>query len=271
MKSFYGKGPDYSYWNGCSGGGRQGLMLAQRYPDAYDGIAAGAPAVYTNELTSSMQWPQQVMSMYGYPYGCELDAIVAASITECDPLDGVTDGIIGDTEACLEAFDPFSLVGSSVDCNDAGAEGKVEISESAATVVRKAWEGIRSADGKFSWLGFTPGTGLTTNADGVAGTDCSSGTCVGAPYHLGAQWVLYFVAKDPEFDFTNLTHEEFDELVHRGSIYDSFISTSDPDLSRFRDAGGKMLTYHGLVCVPFPARSLLHRFAPSELMMTCAG
>lgn len=201
-----------------------------------------------------MQWPQQVMSMNGYPHGCELDAIVAASVTECDPLDGVTDGIISDIEACLDRFDPFSLVGSSMECDEAGAEGEVEISKAAATVVRNTWDGIRSADGTFSWFGYTPGTVLTGNESGIAETDCSSGTCVGAPNGLGTQWLQFFVAKDPEFDLSNLTHKEFDTLVHQGSIYNSLLSTSDPDLSRFRDAGGKMVTYHGLVCV-FPART----------------
>ncbi|SPO06175.1 related to feruloyl esterase B precursor [Cephalotrichum gorgonifer] len=246
IKSFYGKDPAYSYFNGCSQGGRQGLLLAQRYPDAYDGIAAGAPALYWNELLSSMQWPQQVMSMNGYPHGCELDAIVAATVKECDPLDGVEDGIISDINACLDHFDPFSLVGSSAMCIEGGRRGDVLISQAAATVVKATWDGMRTADGKQLWLGYTPGTALTASSSGVAGTDCSSGSCVGVPIFLGSEWLRYFVAKDLEFDLTHLEHKEFDDLVHQGKVYESFLATNDPDLSRFRDAGGKLVTFHGL-------------------------
>jgi hypothetical protein len=81
------------------------MMLAQRYPDAYDGIMAGAPGTYWPELLASGQWPQQVMNTLGsYPYGCELDALTAAAIATCDGLDGVVDGIVGEADACLETF-----------------------------------------------------------------------------------------------------------------------------------------------------------------------
>src|SRR5690606_3544890 len=90
-------------------------MLAQRYPDAFDGIMAGAPATYWTKLLPHLGWPQLYMKLKdAFPYGCEIDAITAAAIKECDPVDGVTDGIITDNDACLAQFDPYSLVGTVV-------------------------------------------------------------------------------------------------------------------------------------------------------------
>lgn len=227
-------------------------MLAQRYPDAYDGIAAGAPAIYWTEFLPGIQWAQQIMSMLGEaPHECEIDALVAAAVSECDGLDGVVDGIIGEVEACLDHFDPFTLVGSPIECSEVD---NVSISDIAATVVNATWNGMRTEDGKQTSYGIRPGADLTGNSPtshgqpGIVKTNCTSGTCVGAPNYLGLQWLQLFAAKDPSIDMSNLTHAEFDTLVNvNGQIYRSMISTSDPDLSRFRDAGGKMVTFHGLV------------------------
>jgi hypothetical protein len=228
-------------------------MLAQRYPTAYDGIAAGAPAIYWTEFFPYLQWLQQVMNMLdAYPYGCEFDAITAAAISACDELDGVVDGVIAETAVCLSTFNPFSLVGTSINCTQAG--GTVKISAAAATVVNATWNGIITVDGNSTWYGVNPGADLTGSRPtsyvepGIAATNCTTGTCVGSPNILGLQWLQLFVAKDPDFDFSNLTHVEFDRLVHlSGQIYRSTISTDYHDLSTFRNTGGKLITFHGLV------------------------
>ncbi|KAL1859956.1 hypothetical protein Plec18170_001904 [Paecilomyces lecythidis] len=260
IESFYGKLPEFSYWNGCSQGGRQGLMLAQRYPTAYDGIAVGAPAIYWTEFFASIQWPQQFMNMLDiYPYGCELDAITNAAIAACDGLDGVTDGIIMETDGCLASFDPFQLVGKTINCTEAG--GKLNISAAAAAVTNATWNGPITADGRNVWYGLNPGADLTGNSPtsygqpGIVATNCTTGTCTGAPSFLGLQWLQYFVVKDPDFDVSNLTHVEFDRLAHLSTqIYSSTISTDDPDLSTFRDSGGKLISFHGLADNIIPSK-----------------
>ena len=243
IENFYGRKPAYSYWNGCSQGGRQGIMLAQRYPDAYDGIAAGAPGIYWSKLIPSIQWPQQVMNMLGsYPDPCEFDAISAAALAACDGLDGLVDGIVSDIKACLASFNPFALVGQSgLNCSDSGTR----ISQTAAAVANATWHGIETAKGKPVLPGISPSADV---AGSVAVTNCSSGVCVGEPTLIGVQWLQLFLAMDPEFNVGNLTHQEFDRLVRLGTqLYQSIIDTDDPDLSAFRDAGGKMVSYHGLV------------------------
>ncbi|KAL0938470.1 tannase and feruloyl esterase [Colletotrichum truncatum] len=241
IKSYYGRGPEYSYWNGCSQGGRQGIMLAQRYPTAYDGISAGAPAIYWTDIFPSLHWTQQFMNMLGeYPRPCEIQAITAAAVTACDPLDGVVDGVIGDVDKCLASFDPFKLVGQSINCTQT-----IDISSAAAAVVNATWQGMRDAEGAQTWFGLAPGTNL---AIGVAATDCTTEPCKGFPLTIATQWLSLFVARDPSLDFSNLTHEEFDWLAHQSrQQYTSIIGTGDPDLNAFRNAGGKMVTFHGLV------------------------
>ncbi|OBT58782.1 hypothetical protein VE04_01151 [Pseudogymnoascus sp. 24MN13] len=217
INDFYGKPPKYSYWSGCSQGGRQGLMLAQRYPGVYDGIAAAAPAINWNSLFLTMLWSQLVMNLAGeYPQGCELDELSAAAI------------------------------------------------KIAAEVANATWAGPRGADGRFLWYGPNIGADLsgTLTTQALAMTTCTdNGTCVGAPSPLGAQWVALFIEKNPDFNLTNMTHEQFDELLHTGSQqYHSMIDTSDADLSGFKAAGGKMLTFHGLSDQIIPASGTEHYY-----------
>lgn len=234
-------------------------MLAQRYPTAYDGISAGAPILYSSLTGMGLYWPQQVMNMLEvYPYGCEMDAISAAAITACDGLDGIVDGIVSDIDACLASFNPFKLIGTPVpNCRQAGNR-TVEISTAAAVVVNATWHGIVTAKGTPTWYGLAPGTLISNEGDGmlelpgIASTNCSSGTCVGNPGYMTLAWIEKFVARgDPTFNVTKMMYAEFDDVVHFGrQIYRSVMDTDDPDLSRFRDAGGKMVTFHGLVSCP---------------------
>lgn len=141
VNSYYGEPPAYSYYTGCSQGGRQDLVLAQRYPDAYDGIAASAPAIYWNELIMGDYFPTLLMNeMRKYPAPCELNAITAAAISACDGNDGVLDGIIADPEACN--FDSQSLVGDNINCTDTGS--MVQISSTAALIAEAACKSVQS-------------------------------------------------------------------------------------------------------------------------------
>src|SRR5262249_43220580 len=109
IATYYSSGPRLSYWNGCSTGGRQGLMEAQRYPADFDGIIAGAPANYMTHLLAHSLWvghatlkdPASYIPHEKYPI------LHAAVVNACDALDGVTDGVLEDPTRC--PFDPKTL------------------------------------------------------------------------------------------------------------------------------------------------------------------
>jgi hypothetical protein len=230
-------------------------MLAQRYPTAYDGIAAGAPGIYWNDFFPTMLWPYQFMNMLGdYPYPCEVEAITAAAVEACDPLDGVRDGVIADVDACLASFDPFSLVGNAINCTEMKTP---RITSAAAAVVNATWQGMRNVHSARLWPGLSPGTDLAIIA---AKTECAGGACRAIPPPVAAHWLSLFVARDPHLALSNLSHVEFDRLVRQGKQrYNSIIGTDDPDLSAFFGAGGKLITFHGLVSVLSPTGRSVRR------------
>lgn len=249
MRQYYGKLPRYSYFDGCSQGGRQGLALVQRYPTQYDGIVAGAPAINMPQVVSSIFWPQQFMNeLKDYPYDCEVDAVVHAAIAAC-----LVDGIIAEPSICLKIFNPFSTVNTTIYCSQTGE--KRQISKGAAAVVTATWTGMVTSYGRILWPGYTPGTNLTGTTGfqgGIAGTACTAdGKCAGRYNPLGSGWMKYFAAKDAELDVGNLTRERFQELVLQ-SVQEmtSFLGTDDVDLESLKQSGGKLLTWHGLVGFP---------------------
>ncbi|KAI8942661.1 hypothetical protein NX059_000713 [Plenodomus lindquistii] len=259
MKDFYGSEPDYSYWEGCSQGGRQAMMLAQRFPDLYDGIISGAPAIYWSSMFPAIQWPAQVMNMLDYyPQACELDAMVNATRRLCDGVDGIIDGVLSEPEACRSIANPMQFVGQTADCT-AYNYPNITITTQAATILKAYLDGYKTADGKQIYPLFEPGVDATGNLDGfyqavLLTTNCTvNGTaCTGpVPNPIGETWLRYYVQKDPYFDVNNLTHEQYDTIAYYGKQqWASVIDTVDTDLSRLRKSGAKLIHYHGLVSTP---------------------
>ena len=239
-ESFYGRPAAYSYWTGCSTGGRQGLMLAQRYPELYDGILAVAPAINWDSFIVAEYWAQHVMNQLDYyPPICELQAFTQAAITACDGLDGVMDTIIADPAACT--FDPHSVVGTDFLCNGTVTQ---TFSAAGADVVEAAWTGPIDSRGRRQWYGLNKDASLL----GFAATaTTANGTTTGAPFSIATDWIKYFVARDPNYSVENMTDADYFSVLHQSrNCYASNIGTHDPDLSEFQASGGKMLTWHGL-------------------------
>lgn len=237
-QSFYGRAPRYSYWNGCSTGGRQGYMEAQRYPADFDGIMANAPAINWARFIPAEQWGQVVMEQEDtFPTSCIFNTFQNASITHCDGLDGVYDRVISNPDTC--AFDPHSLVGTVVACN--GVQTK--ITSKMAEVIQKIHQGPRTVDGQFLWYGLNHGAAYS----GLDKTAMVNGSRVGAPFSISDSWIRYFIEQNPQYDTSTISYSKYDLIFRRSvSEYESIIGTDDPDLSAFRDRGGKLLTWHGL-------------------------
>ncbi len=223
-KAFYGKAPRYSYFVGFSTGGRQGLMEAQRYPEDYDGIVSGCPAINWSKFVLAELWPYVVMSSSSnFVSSAKLRAATAAAIAACGGQDGAADGLIEDPSSCT--YDPQALAGTQV--------GSSTFTEADADVIRKIWAGPRAQDGTFLWYGLSRGADLSWLAGRM-------------PFPIAMDFVRYFLVQDPKWSAASLTPEGF-YLLFKQSVeeYGDVFGTDNPDLSRFRDHGGKIIILHG--------------------------
>lgn len=231
-EALYGESPRYSYFNGCSTGGRQGLMEAQRYPADYDGIHSGAPAINWPKLHVQQLWGPMLMQNEGNPVApCKLARATAAAVEACDTIDGVADGVIEDAARC--DYDANDLVGSSAaDCPTFTAAD--------ASIINRIWDGPRREDGSFLWVGAPRGSDLGA-LSGSRGEPL-------APQAMGItlEWFRYFLTQDPSFDWTTVTHAGYERLFEQSvEQFGEVIGTDNPDLSAFRDRGGKLIAWHG--------------------------
>ncbi len=252
-QAFYGKAPRYSYFVGSSTGGRQGLMEAQRYPEDYDGILSGCPAINWHRFLPAALWPQVVMlEAKNFVSKAKLDAATAAAVAACDGIDGVVDGVIDDPTRC--AYDPKVLVGTPV--------GDSVFTAADADVIRAIWEGPRGHGGRFMWYGLTHDTDLNTYA-GTAGSPLA-----GKPFGIPLDWFRYFLVQNPRWDWTTLTRAEF-ELLWNQSVeqFGAVIGSDNPDLTRFRDRGGKSIIFHGLADQQIPAQGTIEYYQRVQRQM----
>jgi feruloyl esterase len=231
-QAMYGAAPRYSYFYGCSTGGRQGLMEAQRYPQDYNGFVAGAPAINWPKLMMQSIWGSVQMNASGNPMpACKLAAATAAAVSACDAIDGVKDGVIEDPGRCH--FDPKTLVGTSA--GDCGT-----FTQADAEVISKLWEGPRREDGSFLWYGQTRGADLVA-LGATRGTPLKP---QGFPFTQ--DWLKYWVTQNPQFDWTTMTSAAFDRYWDQSiEEFGTVIGTDNPDLTAFRDRGGKAILWHG--------------------------
>lgn len=238
IEAFYDEPAEYSYWNGCSNGGRQGLAAAQRYPDLFDGVLAAAPALYgADRLNMTMSWPAIVQQerLGGLMDECTATTMNTAIIDHCDADDGAEDGLLGDPRTCDVAAALQPLVGTETPCGS--------ITSEEVAVALEIFAGPTTPDGQAVWYGFEPGIDL-------------AGGAIRTPPSFALQ---NFAFADLDHDWTTVSSTDLVTSVRprlQGRL--ELLATADPSLSRLRDAGGKVLMWHGLADAIFPAQQSVH-------------
>jgi feruloyl esterase len=233
LHAFYGEDPKRSYFSSCSNGGRQALMEAQRYPEDYDGIIAGAPANYWTHLLANAAWDNLALlgDEDGYIPPKKLPAIQAAALAACDALDGVKDGVIEDPSRCH--FDPAVL-----QCQAAESDSCLTAPQVAA--LKKMYAGGRTSHGQL-FPGYAPGGEAEAGGWAVWITGPSPEHSL--MYAFGTQFFKNMVFDNAAWDYhtfnTDRDTKAGDDKQSRN------LNATDPNLSRFRERGGKLILYHG--------------------------
>jgi len=233
LKAYYGKPARYSYFESCSNGGRQALMEAQRYPEDYDGIMAGAPANNWTHLLANAAANVQALSGKGsYIPKAKLAAIEAAGLAACDAADGSKDGLISDPTRCR--FNPGKLL-----CK--GAETDACLTAPQVKALKVLYTGARASGGAQIFPGYPPGCEAQAGAwpIWITGTDLEHSLM----YIFSTQFFKNMVFNDPNWNIRNFNLDRDLKIADRKMA--SILNATDPDLSRFKARGGKLILYHG--------------------------
>ena len=226
ITAYYGNAPKRSYWNGCSTGGRQALMEAQRFPADFDGAIAGAPANYMTHLMAQGLWIALAVHKDETSYipPTKYSLIHNAVLEACDVLDGVKDGVLEEPTRCK--FDPKVL-----ECKDADGPGCLTAAQvEGARKIYTPTTNPRTKEQIFPPL--EPGSEL--DWDAKAGPQ---------PASVAISYWRYVVFKDPNWDYKTFN---FDSDVALGDrIAKDILNATNPDLKAFFGHGGKLLQYHG--------------------------
>lgn len=276
VNEYYDRAPAYSYFEGCSQGGRQGFMSAQRFPGDFDGIVAGAPAFNYQGLNAAGTWNLQRMFRDDLVGNLAVDTNGDGSydslnlisvlheqvLQQCDANDGIRDRLVSDPLAC--DFDPTS------DLNDlmcpAGSSSDSCFTTAQVQTIADLYQGPRDSAGRqvypgkmfgseprwpgyyVPWQGNDMGPGKLT---GVAGDHMNylfyeTDPGMAVPDVRDMDYEPYTDGAIPEFHWRDWDIDDF--YSGQGDLMKSITDANDPNLTRFLvDSGGKMIIYHGLV------------------------
>ncbi len=210
IKAFYGQDARKTYFSGCSTGGEQALMEAQRYPDDYDGIIGGAPANNRTGVHMSILW-NYATTQQAYLSAAKLKLLHDAVLETCDALDGVKDGVVRDPRAC--PFDPKSVPGLT--------PAEIETAQKLYAGPGKLYPGVPKGS-ELDWRSLGPAPGTPGNP----------------PFEPIFKWVFGNNWNWRSFDFDQ-SASKFEKALGAP------LNATNPDLSRFRSLGHKLIQYHG--------------------------
>jgi hypothetical protein len=255
IDDYYRARAQYSFWNGCSTGGRQGLMEAQRYPADFNGILAGAPALNWDQFMVAQMWPQLVMEWNNdiLPT-CKENLVNTTLQAKCTDQDGQVDGVF-DPRTCNVLGVLRSLIGTVTPCGTFTAAD--------ALVIQEIWQGPRYSGSQQNlltglpvWFGMEPGANLAGvylpalgpgGGLGLATTyQQASGQWAGAPFIPSADWFQRWIKQDTSWVYTDETYQQYWQDFLKSAQYDYALATDKPDLQAFKAHGGKLIMWQGL-------------------------
>jgi feruloyl esterase len=233
LAAHFGRSQDLSYFSGCSDGGREALMEAQRYPEDFEGIIAGAPANNWSRLFTGFVWNERALAENPIP-PAKLTAIQTAALATCDVLDGVEDGLIENPRAC--SFDPHSMVCAADDASDCLTEGQI-------TALNRIYSGpTNPRTGEQIFPGYPIGTEAVPGG-WVPWIVSASPQAPSIQASFGNSYYGHAVFEQSNWDFRSLN---FDQDVAFGDAKAGpVLNATNPDLRSFRANGGKLIQYHG--------------------------
>lgn len=230
VRAYYERAAAHAYFSGCSTGGHQALMEAQRYPSDYDGIVAGDPGNNRIRLNVGFLWSWLAANKYpASPFpASKLPVVNRAAIKACDALDGVRDGLISDPRRCQ--FDPATIAcknGDGPDC----------LTPAEATAVRAIYDGAKNPrTGEQIFAGWERGS------ESLGGHGGWTGYFVGQPEPARSDFWRLWVFGNPQWDPRAF---DFDRAVDAADTKVGFIDANNPDLKAFESNKGKLVMYHG--------------------------
>ena len=236
VTAYYAQAPRRSYWLGCSSGGRQGLKAAQRFPDDFDAISAGAPA---NNWIPLMSYGARVQQLVTDPSRGlrppQLALLKEAAIAACDARDGVTDRVVQDPRSC--AFDPGVLACTPEKTSACLTPAQVETARAvyAGVVNPRTGEQVfpgPAPGGEPQWAAYAPGA-----------------------FPIAANYWRDLVIRDAGWTPAKLDLEK--DLALARSLDTAGLQTTEPNLSAFVASRGKLLLWHGWTDALIPAQSTI--------------